>query len=132
MTNKRGLTGVFMLFVLATLAACGGGGGGGGGGGANNNPRFAYVANAGDDTVSVYRVDAVTGQLHHQGYAQAGSLPVSVTVGPSGRFAYVANAASNNVTTFSINPATGVLTEVGTEVAAGDGAFSVTVLGGYQ
>lgn len=29
MTGKRGLTGIFLPFVLATLAACGGGGGGG-------------------------------------------------------------------------------------------------------
>lgn len=34
MTSKRVLTGVSILFVLATLAACGGGGGGGSGGGA--------------------------------------------------------------------------------------------------
>jgi 6-phosphogluconolactonase (cycloisomerase 2 family) len=50
-----------------------------------------------------------------------------VTVDPSGRFAYVANFISGNVTTFSINAATGALTEVGTEVSAGDGPRSVTV-----
>jgi 6-phosphogluconolactonase (cycloisomerase 2 family) len=39
----------------------------------------------------------------------------------------VANAFSDNVTTFSIHQTTGALTEVGTEVAAGDGPESVTV-----
>jgi len=40
--------------------------------------------------------------------------------------------AQRNVTTFSINPITGALSEVGTEVAAGSGPRSVTVLGGSR
>jgi 6-phosphogluconolactonase (cycloisomerase 2 family) len=48
-----------------------------------------------------------------------GAAPVTV--------AYVANSISDNVTTFSIDAATGALTEVGTEVAAGDAPVSVAV-----
>lgn len=54
-------------------------------------PRFAYAANASDNTVSVFSVDAGTGQLRHNGYVAAGTIPVSVTVDPLGKFAYVAN-----------------------------------------
>ena len=46
---------------------------------------------------------------------------------PFGRFAYVANFSSNNVTTFSIDQTTGALSEVGSEVPAGDRPVSVTV-----
>ena len=46
-----------VLMVLFTLVNCGGGGGGGGSAAApsNNVPRFAYVANYNDNTVSIYR-----------------------------------------------------------------------------
>ena len=51
-------------------------------------PRFAYVANFNDNTVSSYTVDAVTGQLRHTGYAPTGLSPITVMVEPSGKFAY--------------------------------------------
>jgi 6-phosphogluconolactonase (cycloisomerase 2 family) len=90
-------------------------------------PRFAYVTNTGDDTVSGYRMDPTTGQLIHRGYAVAGDGPFSVAVAPSGRFAYVANVNSGNVTTFAIDPVSGTLSEVGSEVAAGTYPYAVTV-----
>ena len=113
MITKRGLNTAATLFVLAILTACGGGGGGGGGGGSaaappsNNVPRFAYVANYNDNSVSLYTVNATTGQLRHNGYAAAGTNPYSVTVDPSGKFAYVANVNSNNVSAFTINTSPG-------------------------
>ena len=70
MTSKRGLISVAVVFVLATLVACGGGKGGGGSAAApppNNVPRFAYVANYDDNTVSAYTVNPTTGQLRHNG-----------------------------------------------------------------
>ncbi|MGB5081358.1 MAG: beta-propeller fold lactonase family protein, partial [Burkholderiales bacterium] len=73
-------------------------------------PRFSYVANFSDNTVSIYTVDAATGQLRARGYVIAGTNPSSVTVDPSGKFAYVANFTSNNISAFSINAATGALT----------------------
>ena len=97
-----------ILTVLGVLAACSGGG--------SNPPpappppppppppivnaivpRFAYVANVNDNSVSVYEVDAVTGQLRARGHVAAGTFPRSVTVDPSGKFAYVANGSANNV-----------------------------------
>ena len=91
---------------LLLLAACGGGGGGGGGGGTspNNVPRFAYVANQGDNTVSQYTVNASTGQLRHNGYVATGSSPISVSVDPTAKFAYVANQGSGDVPAVNLTP----------------------------
>jgi hypothetical protein len=89
-------------------------------------PRFAYVANTSDNTVSIYTVDATTGQLRARGYVPAGTGPYSVSVDPSGKFAYVANQSSNNVSVYSINASTGALT-AGTPVASGTNPFSVSV-----
>ena len=59
----------------------------GSGGGAEslaNTPRFAYVANYSDDSVSTYVVDDATGRLKFIGKAAAGTQPFSVTVDPTG------------------------------------------------
>ena len=39
-----------------------------------NIPRFAYVADSDDDTVSIYSVNATTGQLRHSGYVCEGTI----------------------------------------------------------
>ena len=54
---------------------------------ATNVPRFAYVPNIADDTVSIYTVNAFTGQLRDHGYVLAGHGPGEATLG--GRFLYV-------------------------------------------
>ena len=90
-------------------------------------PRFAYVANHTDDSVSIYTVNVATGQLRHSGYVATGTDPRSVTVDPWGKFAYVANQTSNNVSAYTLNATTGALTSVGPAVAAGSAPVSVTV-----
>ncbi|MDO8990766.1 MAG: beta-propeller fold lactonase family protein [Sideroxyarcus sp.] len=90
------------------------------------SPRFAYVANSSDNTVSIYTVNAATGQLRHNGYAMTGASPHSVTVDPSGRFAYVANWGDNTISAYNINVSSGALTGVGT-VPAGTWPYAVTV-----
>ncbi len=90
------------------------------------SPRFAYVANAGDNTVSSYTVNATTGQLRHNGYVATEISPHGITVDPSGKFAYVTNWGSNTVSAYSINASTGTLTSVGA-VATGIWPYSVTV-----
>ena len=89
-------------------------------------PRFAYVANSVDNTVSIYTVNAATGQLRANGYVAAGTGPQSVTVDPSGKFVFVANSGSANVSVYTINASNGGLTGVGA-VAAGTNPYSVTV-----
>jgi len=75
-------------------------------------PRFAYVANVADNTVSMYTVNVTTGQLRSNGYVIAGTGPRFVTVDPSNKFAYVANIASNNISAYTINASNGRLTAV--------------------
>lgn len=107
-----------LVTLCAFLAACGGGGGGGdsSGGGSGTGgtspsasvvsyPRFAYVADQGGDALSVYRIDAQTGQLRAAGYALAGSTPVAVITDPAGKYVYVANSGSsgaNGLSAFAV------------------------------
>ncbi len=127
MKSKFGLTGISILLVLAPLTACGGGGGGAASAPPNNVPRFAYVANANDNTVSIFTVNAATGQLRHNGYITTEVSPHSVSVDPSGKFAYVANWGSNTISAYTINASTGALTSVGAAVPAGTWPYAVTV-----
>ena len=110
MTNKLEWTGASLLFVFAALAACGGGGSSAAPT-ANTVPRFAYVANNEDNTVSGYTVNATTGQLRHNGYALTGTSPQSVAIDPSGKFVYLANYGSADVSAYTIS-AGGALTPV--------------------
>jgi 6-phosphogluconolactonase (cycloisomerase 2 family) len=119
--TARSLVKVLSLTIgCLVLVACGGGGGDGGGGGTpdadalpSSAARYAYVANPNDASVSIYAVEATTGQLRAAGYVRvSGGTPTSVTVDSAGRFAYVTvdGAGSGFVSVFSINPATGALT----------------------
>ena len=126
---------------LLLLAGCGGGGGGGdgGGGGATNIPRYAFVANSNDNSVSSYVVDADTGRLKYIGKVAAGVSPLSpssVSVDPSGKYAYVANQSSGNVSQYTIGAGGGLTAMTPATVAAGteafSAAFSVTTTGTWQ
>jgi 6-phosphogluconolactonase len=79
--------------------------------------QFAYVANAGDNTVSAYTVDATSGELAAIGAPVAtGASPyatVSFEYHAEGkRFLYVANEGSNEVSAFAVNAMTGALTAI--------------------
>jgi DNA-binding beta-propeller fold protein YncE len=95
------------------------------------SPRFAYVANEFDDTVSMYIVDTTTGQLRHNGDVAAGNGPVSVTVDPFGRFAYVANTGNlespSNISGYTISASSGALTPIPGSPSTRTEPFSVTV-----
>jgi 6-phosphogluconolactonase len=95
--------------------------------------KFAYVANAGDNTVSGYTINSATGALTAiagSPFASGGSGPLSVAVDPSGKFAYVVNGsvtdfAGVNVSGYTINSTTGALTAIaGSPFAAGSGPTS--------
>jgi 6-phosphogluconolactonase (cycloisomerase 2 family) len=88
--------------------------------------KFAYVANAITNNVSMYAIDPTTGALTSRGTIAAGTYPFSTAVDPSGKFAYVANALSNDVSTYTIDAATGALTSTGA-AAAGTLPESVAV-----
>jgi DNA-binding beta-propeller fold protein YncE len=76
-------------------------------------PRFAYVLNQTDSTITLFREDVLTGSLNHVGYLLAPASqtgPERIVVHPSGSFAYVPNMASSNLSVYTINPSDGLLT----------------------
>jgi len=93
---------------------------------ATSVPRFAYVPNFADNTVSIYTVNASTGQLRDNGYVLAGHGPGEATL--AGSFLYVSNFTSNNISAYSVNPSTGALEQVaGSPFTAGTGPTSLRV-----
>ena len=89
-------------------------------------PRFTFVANTGDNTLSTYTVNATTGLLRNNGYVLVGSKPVGATVTPAGNFLYVANSGSSNISAFAVNVQNGSLTPVtGSPFAAKSGPSAV-------
>ncbi len=93
-------------------------------------PRFAFVANANDDTISFYTVDATSGQFRSNGYTaeQAGSKPKAVALDPTSQFLFVANSGLNNVAAYSVNAANGTLSQIsGSPYAVGSTPSSVAV-----
>src|SRR2546427_12649406 len=71
------------------VTACGGGGGGGAAP-ATNIPRYAFVANNSDSSVSSYVVDAAAGRLKYIGKVAAGGGPPPPTLPPPRRKAHPA------------------------------------------
>jgi 6-phosphogluconolactonase (cycloisomerase 2 family) len=104
--------------------------------------RYAYVANSGEDSVSAYSIDSGTGVLTQIVCAvscvgdnfSAGTVPVSVTVDPSGRYAYVANSgASNSVSQYTIGSdgSLGLIGTVSPGVATAPVSVTVDTSGRY-
>jgi 6-phosphogluconolactonase (cycloisomerase 2 family) len=101
-------------------------------------PRFAYMANHTEGTVSAYTVNDVTGQLRGSGYVVTqGARPTAVAVDPSGRIALVtqatsASSSSNVVSVYSVNSRTGVLVPSSTVSAGIDpSAIAIDPAGRY-
>jgi DNA-binding beta-propeller fold protein YncE len=87
-------------------------------------PRFAYVANAVSNDVSVFTVNSQNGLLHRVGSIAAGREPYTIAVDPTGRFVYAGNFGSNDISMYAIDPATGLLTSQGS-VPTGVGPYSI-------
>jgi 6-phosphogluconolactonase len=91
--------------------------------------EFSYVANAADNTLSAYRVDATTGALLVLGAPTAtGKSPYAVAGTKDRQFVYVGNEGSNDVSAFAVNVQTGALTAVsGSPFAAGTDPRALTL-----
>jgi 6-phosphogluconolactonase (cycloisomerase 2 family) len=76
--------------------------------------RFAYVANAADNSVTEFSIDSLTGKLKAvQGATfPTGTGPRAIVSDPLRRFIYVANFDSNNISGYVVNDTTGALTPV--------------------
>jgi 6-phosphogluconolactonase len=96
--------------------------------------EFAYVANADDNTVSAYTVNATSGSLTPAAGSPfaTGDDPESVAVDPAGKFAYVSNYGENaldgSVSAYTIDAAGGALTPLsGSPFATGSEPEAVVV-----
>lgn len=66
--------------------------------------RYLFCATAGDNTVSMYKIDEDTGLLEKRFVLPiSGEYPKSVVPFPDGRHLAVANNSSNTITTFSVD-----------------------------
>jgi 6-phosphogluconolactonase (cycloisomerase 2 family) len=81
-------------------------------------PKFAYVPNATDNTISTFTTDAATGALTAVSSIGAQS-PQGVAVMSGGKFAYSVNAGTSSVSAYSVNPTTGALTATGSSQPTG-------------
>ncbi|MHB8455545.1 MAG: beta-propeller fold lactonase family protein [Acidiferrobacterales bacterium] len=138
LTLQRSFLMLIPTALAAFLLACGGGGGSSSagttapGGFTTLYPRFAYVANSSDNSVSTYAVNAATGRLLFASKVAAGTAPYSVTVDPTGQYAYVANDGNDTISQYTIG-STGTLSAMSpATVAAGTAPYSVTTTGSYQ
>lgn len=85
--------------------------------------EFVVVANAGDDTLSVFQADLATSALTPVSGSPfstgAGTSPAEVAFDPQGDFFYVSFEATDHVAQYRLDPVTGVPTFVN-QVAAGN------------
>jgi 6-phosphogluconolactonase (cycloisomerase 2 family) len=84
--------------------------------------QFSYVANAGDNTVSAYTVDATSGALAAVGTpVETGTSPHAIVGTQDKKYVFVGNEGSNDISVFAVNSASGALTAVpGSPFAAGN------------
>lgn len=77
--------------------------------------KFAYVSNAGENTISLYKIGstgALSEVLPRTPTGPSPSQPSALLIDAGGNFLYCVNSASNNVAVFSISASTGALTVV--------------------
>lgn len=75
--------------------------------------RFLYVANSGENDISLYNVDSTSGSLREVlPRTPAATNPTSVAMDPAGSFLYVVNRGVNGVSSYSIDASKGTLTPI--------------------
>jgi 6-phosphogluconolactonase len=94
--------------------------------------QFTYVANAGDNTVSAYTVDATSGALIAVGTpVKTGMSPHAIVETPDRAFVFVGNERSNDITAYAVNVSSGVLTPMpGSPFPAGTDPIALAYYGG--
>lgn len=92
-------------------------------------PKFAYVTNELDSTISEYTINDSTGALTAVPGSPVSDTngPVAVVATPSGAFVYTANS-NNSVSEYSVNATTGALTLVsGSPITGFGGVYALAV-----
>ena len=76
--------------------------------------KFLYASNRGHNSLAIYRIDPVTGELEAVGHQSSlGDWPRGFAIDPTGEFLLVANQWSDAVYTMRIDRQTGLLTPTG-------------------
>jgi 6-phosphogluconolactonase len=79
---------------------------------AHPSGKFAYVSNAGENTISVYKVGstgALTEVLPRTSTGTSPSQPSALLIDPAGNFLYSVNSAANTIAAYSISASSGTL-----------------------
>ena len=95
----------------------------------DHSKKFLFVANSGQNTISVFNIGS-DGTLTLGGTpTPAGVGPRSMVLDPSGQYLLVTNAGANanNVSVFSVDSGTGALTAVGAPVFANNGPTEILI-----
>lgn len=71
--------------------------------------KFAYVSNAGENTIALFKVGSTGALTEVTPRARTGVQPADVVMDPAGKFLFVLNSADNTITAYSINGSTGAL-----------------------
>lgn len=80
----------------------------------NRSGRFLYATNRGDDSLTVFSVDAEKGTLAEvQRISSGGKIPRNFSLDPTGRYLLAANQNSDNVVVFKVDATTGKLNPTG-------------------
>jgi len=77
--------------------------------------KFAYVSNAGENTISLYKIGstgALSEVLPRTPTGPSPSQPSALLIDAGGNFLYCVNSAANNVAAFSISASTGALSMI--------------------
>ncbi len=80
-------------------------------------PRFAFVANQADSTISSYAIDLETGVLQHDGYLtapEANAGPAELVLHTSGEYIFAINRESRTLGVYGLDALTGVVTPLST------------------
>jgi 6-phosphogluconolactonase len=71
--------------------------------------KFAYVSNAGEDTISVYKVGSTGALTEVTPRTVTGDQPSDLLMDPAGNFLFSINSADNTISVYSITSGTGAL-----------------------
>ncbi|WEK54286.1 MAG: lactonase family protein [Candidatus Cohnella colombiensis] len=79
--------------------------------------RTLYASNRGHDSIAIFQIDELTGQLSAAGHVSTrGKTPRNFNVTPDGRWLLVANQDSSSLVLFQVDAATGLPVFTGTEL----------------
>jgi 6-phosphogluconolactonase len=82
--------------------------------------KFIYASNRGEDSITVFAIDAQTGRLDFvERQSTRGKTPRCFAIDPTGQYLIAANQNSDNVVVFRINTQTGRLTSTGQNLQIG-------------